>query len=86
MKHLGIPHGSRQLPSWGALADFIAHCRRVMSEDDLIRELGGKSLPALKAERFVEPKLGPPQVWGLRPSEQINAELAVLADNGRKAA
>lgn len=84
----GIPCSARarQLPTWDTLSDFITHCRRVMSEDDLIRELGGKSLPALKAERFIEPTLGPPQVWGLRSSEHINAELAVLANNERKAA
>lgn len=79
---------ARELPSWGALADFISHCRLVMSEDDLIRELGRKSLPALKGERFIEPKLGPLQVWGLRSSAQINSELAVLAreNHNRKAA
>ena len=74
----GIPCSARarQLPSWNILADFITHCRNVMTADDLKHELAGKPMQALRAEKFVPPPINRPPP-GHRSSEYIIAALQV---------
>lgn len=81
----GIPHSGRttQLPSWNILADFITHCRNVMTADDIKRELAGKPMQALQGEKFAQPPLSK-NLPGYASSEQIIAALEV--PNERKAA
>lgn len=83
MTDLGIPNRTRQLPTWNILADFITHCRNVMTADDLKRELAGKPMQALQGEKFAQPPLSK-NLPGYVPSEQIIAALEV--PNERKAA